>query len=151
MLTKNKIIQFSRMLEDMLILTKDMTKTRSYENLFNSENDLNDSRLASILIPDDYYNFRCFDVTINIRFKNRTKYYYIHIESLDYNLFRSFDFKNTFELYFKDMHDIHFDDSGLNYFIKKEISFTSVIDIYKKIILFYLSKTILKDVLFEVY
>lgn len=139
------------MLEDMLILTKDMTKTRSYENLFNSEKDLNDSRLASILVPDDYYNFRCFDTSINIRFNSRIKYYYIHVESLDYNLFRSSEFINTFETYFNDLHDIKFSDLGLNYFIKKEISFTSVINIYKKIILYYLSKTIFKDVLFEVY
>lgn len=150
MLTKNKIIQFSRMLEDMLILTKDMTKTRAYENLFTSEKDLNDSRLASLIVPDDYYSCKFFDTLIEIRYHSRFKNYYIHIESKDYSIF-NYEFKITFENCFNDLYSTNSGDSGLCLFCKKEFGFSLIVNIYKRVVKYFIEKSFIQDSKNEVF
>lgn len=150
MLNMSNVRNFKSELENILVLTNQLIQTRESESLFDSEKDLRDSKIASRLLPEQYYNFRFFDTSIELKYNHRIKRYFIRFDSTDFEIVRLKEFYKTFEDYI-DFNELENMREGRSFYSRKELSFEGNIDLFGKFCLFYISKKIHTDLLFEVF
>lgn len=150
MLNLSNVRTFKNELENILSLTNQLIQVRESENIFDSEKDYRDSKIASRLLPEQYYNFRFFDTLIELKYNNRLKRYYIHFDSVDFEIVRLKEFYNTFEEYI-DFNELFNMKDGKSFYSRKDFTFEQNIDLFGKFILFYVSKKIHTDLLFDIY
>lgn len=152
MLTLNKIKNLKDSLQSIIILCDDILRNKEYRQLFLSEEDLRNSKIMRLKSPDDYYSFRDFDTQIKLHYNRQIKCYYINIEHSPYNiLFRKKEFYDTFDSFFDNELKICIKDTGTNLVLNKEYNFDYCVEIFNRLCLYYLSKKIITDKLFEIY
>lgn len=156
MFTINNIKLLRQQLHEVIINLDEMSRTKTYDKLFDSFDDLELSKKSRCICPEDYYKFRCFDFACCLRFNNRTKQYYIHFDFYIENFFDS-SFYKTFQDFLE--HDnlsvkqfnFTVDDTSFNLPLSSNISFESSVVIFKRVIHYYISKTLNDSYLFEVF
>lgn len=156
MLSLNNVKELKKQLQYCLEQCNEIIETRSNIPLFSSEKDYRHQSIAAQLLPEQYYNFRFFDIQISIRYNNRLKRYYIHIETQNrkyYEFFRSSEFKKTFNDIFEYDYQPRLSDVGYNIYFRSSFcdSFDIIVETFAKVVLYFCSKSFLTASLFEVY
>ena len=136
MITQDNIKALSEQLECTQIILKDMMRQKSFQKIFLSAKDFQDQNIARTIIPEDYYNFRFFDTFLQLRFNRRGKYFYIHVETTNYKIFKSDKFLSRFDqaIIINDFKNV----SSLN--INRKYNFNLVLQTFLNVCAFFINE-----------
>lgn len=90
-ITKYDLEQLKSQCSKMVDLIKYVEKSKEYESLFLSRNDYEQSLKDRNLVPEDFYNFRLFDIFTTIVYNSKIEKYMIKIKGFYSNVLDKFE------------------------------------------------------------
>lgn len=79
--TLNSVRQLKEQLVLMTRLCDEMLSHRTYDKLFTSADDYEDAKHARLFLPEQYYFYRFFDKSVELRFHAGLKIYYLYYQN----------------------------------------------------------------------
>ena len=90
-ITKYDLEQLKSQCSKMVDLVKYIEKSKEYESLFLSRNDYEQSLKDRNLVPEDFYNFRLFDIFTTIVYNSKIEKYMIKTKGFYSNVLDKFE------------------------------------------------------------
>lgn len=81
MLTLSNIQSFRDSLNTLITQCDELISKRTSDKNFSTVRDYENAKVAQKIIPDEYYKFRVFDKSINLRYHSSYKEYYFYLEN----------------------------------------------------------------------